>query len=346
MKDLKLQPKVPGVIAIYGAYGHTGRYVVSELNRYGYPIILCGRDVSKLGMMAAHFPGSDFRIATTDNPDSMVNAFGNAEIIINCAGPFEDTAGPIIEYAVKNGKHYLDISAEQSSVLNMFRKYSSQELGSVVIPAAAFYGGLADLLATHLSKNFETADSIHVYTVLNFWYPTHGTRETGRRNTAERLIFSEGQLIPKTDVDSFNKLFPEPIGEVLMVSLPLTEVVTISRHIKVTNVQAFLSKNSLDDLKNTSNPETPVIEDENALAQSFYLQVELRAGHGKRIIAVKGKDIYAFTAPVILEIVRRMNSNYSNLTGIKTLGEAFDATDFLHNLESKGVIQISETVTE
>ena len=47
-------------VAVFGAYGHTGRFVVSELVRRGWTPIASGRDASKLNALGAAYPGRTF----------------------------------------------------------------------------------------------------------------------------------------------------------------------------------------------------------------------------------------------------------------------------------------------
>jgi len=43
-------------VTVFGAYGHTGRFVVSELRRRGCSTILSGRDRSKLNALQQIYP--------------------------------------------------------------------------------------------------------------------------------------------------------------------------------------------------------------------------------------------------------------------------------------------------
>ena len=46
-------------VAVFGAYGHTGRFVVAELLERGFVPLLSGRDTDKLRALAAsHGPDS------------------------------------------------------------------------------------------------------------------------------------------------------------------------------------------------------------------------------------------------------------------------------------------------
>src|ERR1700747_3545100 len=81
------------IVTVFGAYGHTGRFVVRELLKRGFTPILSGRDAAKLKEAGNAHPGSEVRVASVDDPASLDRALSGAVAVINCAGPFIDTAG-------------------------------------------------------------------------------------------------------------------------------------------------------------------------------------------------------------------------------------------------------------
>src|SRR3954452_23366227 len=104
-------------IAVFGAYGHTGRFVVAELSKRGrWTPILSGRDPGKLQALENVFPGLERRAANVDNAESLDRALAGATVVINCAGPFARTAAPLIEAAFRAGIPYLDVAAEVETV--------------------------------------------------------------------------------------------------------------------------------------------------------------------------------------------------------------------------------------
>src|SRR5262245_21115344 len=105
--DPTLLEKPNRTVAVFGAAGHTGRFVVSELRRRGLTPILSGRDAAKLNAVAEAHPGLEARVASIDNPTSLDRAISGAAAVINCAGPFMDTAAPLIEAAIRGRIHYL-----------------------------------------------------------------------------------------------------------------------------------------------------------------------------------------------------------------------------------------------
>src|SRR5687768_14733429 len=103
-------------IVVYGARGHTGSFVVRELARRGFTPIPAGRD----DVLDRLLPGS--------------------AAVINCAGPFLDTAPSVLAAAIRANVHYLDVTAEQTSARTTF---ATRDVPICVIPAAGFFGGLA-----------------------------------------------------------------------------------------------------------------------------------------------------------------------------------------------------------
>src|SRR5215471_11580254 len=179
-------------IVVFGASGHTGRFVVSELARRDAMAVLVGRDSGKLLAVRKMHPAFETRVASIDDPASLDAALRGASLVINCAGPFLDTAAPVIEAALRARIHYLDVTAEQAVALAEFERFSDAACaaGVLIVPSMAFYGGLGDMLATAAMGDWPKADEIRIAVALDSWQPTLGTRLTGQRNTARRLVLA------------------------------------------------------------------------------------------------------------------------------------------------------------
>jgi uncharacterized protein YbjT (DUF2867 family) len=68
-------------VAVFGAYGHTGRFVVARLRERGFVPVLSGRDAGRLRELAASEPGSEVRPATVDDPVSLDRALAGAAAV-------------------------------------------------------------------------------------------------------------------------------------------------------------------------------------------------------------------------------------------------------------------------
>src|SRR5215471_6179461 len=210
-------------IVVFGASGHTGRFVVSELARRDAMAVLVGRDSEKLLAVRKMHPAFKTRVASIDDPASLDRALLGASLVINCAGPFLDTAAPVIEAALRARIHYLDVTAEQAVALAVFEKFSdaARTAGVLIMPSMAFYGALGDLLATAALGNWSTADEIQIAVALDSWKPTKGTRLTGQRSPGRRLVFSNNRLRVLEDPPPKRTwFFPPPFGKQDVVALP------------------------------------------------------------------------------------------------------------------------------
>jgi hypothetical protein len=263
-------------------------------------------------------------------------AFRGADAVINCAGPFADTATRAIDTAIRAGIPYLDVTAEIEVVTDTFAAYAEATIP--IVPAAAFYGGLGDLLATAAMGDWPAADHLAIAYALSSWHPTPGTRATGRvsaqrRNgrriayTGHRLQFREGDA-PRTEWT-----FPAPVGTCPVVSeVTMADSATIPTHLDTPEISTYMSSNALDDLADP-DPSGPVAVDERGRsAQTFLVEVVARSDGTERRAVASGRDIYAITAPLVVEAARRVLAGVGATTGVASVGARFDAGDFLGSL--------------
>lgn len=316
-------------VVVYGATGHTGRFVVAELAKHGFTPILSGRRVDGLGG----------RQATVDDPDSLDRALDGADAVINAAGPFATTAGPVIEAALRAGIPYVDVAAEIEANASTLTGYAKAE--TPVVPAMAFYGGLGDLLVTAALGEWTTADEVHVAYGLNSWHPTPGTRLAGQvshdRRAGQRVRFRNGALEYHGDQPSQQKwTFPEGTREVI-AEFSMADIVTVPSHIDVPDVRTYMSIEAATDL---ANPETPAPDAQSSADQTFVVDVLVRADGVERRAVARGRDIYAVTAPLAVEAVRRLLAGQTRTTGVASAGAMFDAADFLRSLAPEVTIEL------
>jgi short subunit dehydrogenase-like uncharacterized protein len=324
-------------VAVFGASGHTGKFVVGELHRRGLRAIRIGRDLQTLEIHSDPAWDDEIRVANVESSDSLDAALKGASVVINCAGPFLDTALPVLDAALRAGIPYVDVAAEQAIVRTIFdtRHQAARDAGVAVVPAMAFYGGLADLLASALVEDTETVDEIDVVIGLDSWHPTQGTRLTGQRNNVPRVIQRGGrlELVPNSPRKGHWD-FPEPIGRREIVGQPFSEVITIASHLNVDTISPWINVEPLQDLRDTSTP-PPELEDQSGRSsQRFAMDVVVRSGEARRTARAQGRDIYHLTAPLAVEAALRLLSGETKYpSGVHAPGAMFDAKSFLDGLD-------------
>ncbi|TDE49903.1 saccharopine dehydrogenase [Nonomuraea mesophila] len=324
-------------VAVFGAYGHTGRFVVAELRERGYAPLLLGRDRDKLLALAAE---PEVRQASADDPDSLDRALRGADAVINCAGPFARTAGPLVEAALRAGIPYVDVAAEIEANVDTFAHFAepARAVGTVVVPAMAFYGGLGDLLVTTAMGDWTAADEVHVAYGLSSWHPTAGTVASGvvsgQRRGGRRVRFTGGRLEYHDDaLPTLEWDFPAPLGlQSVIGEFTMADVVTVPSHLAVPEVRTYMSANAAADLSAPDASAPTAVDERGRSAQTFLVDVVVRSGGTERRVAATGQDIYAVSAPLAVEAVDRILTGRTKATGVVSAGAAFDAPGFLDAL--------------
>lgn len=323
-------------VTVVGAYGHTGKFVVLHLIKRGFTPILSGRNTERLRDMEKKYTGLEVRPISVNNPKSIDDALLGAMAVINCAGPYIDTAVPIVASALRLKIHYLDMSAEQQSVLAIYDKFDKEAFDKnvVVLSAMGFFGGLADLLATTIIDRLANAKTVDIFVALDSWMPTLGTRRTGERNNSEKLIFSNKKLKPfqnKSEHQIWE--FEQPFGSLKVQHFPLSEIITLSKHLDVEQINSYINLAPIRDIHDHETPPPTAIDENGRSSQIFLMEVIVDNGKENRRISASGIDIYAITAPIIVEALIRIDEGLIKKSGVVSAGEVFDTNDFLNSLQ-------------
>ncbi|GAA4942297.1 saccharopine dehydrogenase NADP-binding domain-containing protein [Actinoplanes utahensis] len=319
------------IVAVFGAYGHTGRFVVAELLARGFDPLLIGRDEARL----REFADLRYRVAAADGALDLAGAHA----VVNAAGPFAATAAPVIEAALRAKIPYVDVAAEIEANTDTFTHFSEPARAAdvAVVPAMAFFGGLGDLLVTAAMRDWQTADEAHVAYGLSSWHPTAGTLASGAvsrdRRAGRRVRYTGGRLdyyTPDGDLPAVDWDFPAPLGRrTVLGDFTMADVVTIPSHLAIPEVRTYMTTTAATDL---ATPGTPAPDPSVPSGQTFTVDVLIRSGRQQRRASATGHDIYAISAPLAVEAVTRLLDGRTHTTGVASAGTIFDAPDFLRAL--------------
>ncbi|EMY24384.1 saccharopine dehydrogenase domain protein [Leptospira interrogans serovar Australis str. 200703203] len=139
---------------LYGANGYTGKLIAKKAVERGQTPILAGRSESKIRFLAEEL-GLPFRVFSLENPKEIQNQISDSFLVLNCAGPFIETAIPIAKACVESGVHYLDVTGE-IPVFEMLYSLSPKALAKniMLLPGVGFDVVPTDCLAVMLKENF------------------------------------------------------------------------------------------------------------------------------------------------------------------------------------------------
>jgi hypothetical protein len=106
----------------------------------------------------------------------------------------------------------------------------------------------------------------------------------------------------------------------------------IGRHLRVSHLHTHLNLAPLRDLRDSTTPPPGAADETGRSAQIFLVDVIVRNGMDTRRVIARGRDIYAFTAPLVVEAAQRILDGAAEGVGVLAPGEMFDAPSFLRAL--------------
>ncbi|ELY54769.1 saccharopine dehydrogenase family protein [Natronolimnohabitans innermongolicus] len=147
-------------LLIYGSYGYVGDLIAREAIDRGLDPILAGRSRDDLREQVDELgrPGRRFSL---EDPGAVDEALVDVDCVVNCAGPFSNTAEPLVEGCIRSGADYVDITGEIpviESIQDLDGK--AREAGVTMLPAAALSTIPMDCLAAHLADRLPEADHL------------------------------------------------------------------------------------------------------------------------------------------------------------------------------------------
>jgi hypothetical protein len=147
------------------------------------------------------------------------------------------------------------------------------------------------------------------------------------------MVVANGQLAPVAQPAAEMAWdFPKPFARQAVIELPLSEIVVIARHVRTSELHTYLSHTALRDLRDPTTPPPKPADETGRSAQIFLVEAVVKRGDQTRRIVAQGRDIYAFSAPLICEAVQCVLDGKARQIGAQAPGAIFDARDFLSAL--------------
>jgi short subunit dehydrogenase-like uncharacterized protein len=335
-------------IAVYGASGHTGKLILTDLRRRGVDPVLIGRDADRLRAAAVEtgVPEATIRVAGLDHA-ALTDVLGDVDVVINSVAPFILFGEPVVRAAIAAGTHYVDITGEQTFVKRVFDTFAepARQAGVTVLPMVNDGGFLGDLISSMAAARVERPEQV---TLAHRVTGGAGfSRGSGRTAIANADTFASGGVAYtggqwRTDMPARTKevVFPGESQPSEVVKFALPEVATVPRHVPADHVEgvadsevAMLFANFTSDFAE-SLPEFPQ-DDLNNPDRFLVLADVTGPGGGARGYA-EGTNTYRFTAIAAAEAAVRLATDGTR-PGVLAPSQAFDPTSVLDALAPHGV---------
>jgi len=172
---------------LYGASGYTGTMIAERAVALGHRPILGGRSPVALEALATRL-GVPYRVIDLGDRDATAAGLRDVSLVCNAAGPFENTSGPLMQAALKERCHYVDI-ANEIPVFQMAQAAdaAAQAAGIALIPGVGFGVTVSNCLTRFVSSLMPDAVNLDCASVA---YVAH--RGAGVLKTAIGLIIQGG----------------------------------------------------------------------------------------------------------------------------------------------------------
>merc|ERR1740117_1638574 len=181
-------------VLVFGGSGFTGAYVCRYLARRAkdenITWAICGRNATKLRQVigslhevfpthpgAKAIPKTDVTlpaktlIADISDKPSLVHAFSQCKVVINCTGPYRFFGAPVVEACLQAKVHYVDISGEPEFLESMQHLHhrEAKERALTMVASCGFDSIPADMGALALMEAFDDAggDCLTIESVLS-----------------------------------------------------------------------------------------------------------------------------------------------------------------------------------
>jgi len=227
-------------LLVYGAYGYTGELVAQEAVDRGLDVVVAGRDRTAVERQAGRL-GCEQEVVGLDEPRALDLALADVPAVLNCAGPFADTADPMVAACLRTDTHYLDVTGE----IEVFealaeRDQQASEAGVTVLPGTGFDVVPTDCLAAHLAGRvsdptrlalgFEAAGGV-----------SPGTAKTALRGVGTSGAVRRGGRIERVPVGADTRRIDFGNGERVGMSVPWGDVATAYHTTGIPNVTVYMA---------------------------------------------------------------------------------------------------------
>lgn len=147
-------------LLIYGSYGYNGRLISEEAADRGLEPVLAGRDREALVTQAADL-GLEHRRFDLSDPAVVAEELADVDCVLNCAGPFSNTADELVEACIESETDYVDLTGEIPVIERIRRRNDdAEDAGITLFPAAALSSVPMDCLAAHLVERLPDATDL------------------------------------------------------------------------------------------------------------------------------------------------------------------------------------------
>jgi short subunit dehydrogenase-like uncharacterized protein len=233
-----------GRVLLYGASGFSGRRIAGRLADLGRSVVLAGRDAAKVGPISEELrlPMRSFGLMEGDAIDS---ALGDVSLVLNAAGPYRDTASPMIAACLRTGTDYADLSGEWPSfAAAMAQDETARAAGVMLLPGAGVAITVTDCLLAMAADSMPAAAKLRL--AISSPHPlSRGSIRTALSLTDSHVLVRRAGVLHRLPGGRLARDFDFGDGLRRAVSFSWPDVVTGQFTTGVPTIEAYCESNWL-----------------------------------------------------------------------------------------------------
>jgi short subunit dehydrogenase-like uncharacterized protein len=226
---------------LYGANGYTGELILEEALRKGLRPLLAGRSADKIRPLAERH-GLEWAAFALDDREALDAALRRTGLVVHAAGPFEQTARPMVEACLRTGAHYTDITGE----MGVFEWCAAQgkraeAAGILLMPGTGFDVVPTDCLAARLRRLQPDARFLRLAFAGAGGGVSHGTAITMVQNLDKGgAVRRDGRIVPVPPAYR-TRTIPFSHRSLFAATIPWGDVSTAYYTTGIPNIEVYLS---------------------------------------------------------------------------------------------------------
>ncbi|HWP65051.1 MAG TPA: NAD(P)H-binding protein [Candidatus Limnocylindria bacterium] len=330
-------------LLLYGSTGFTGKLILERALAAGLRPRLAGRDAGRVRAVAEPLE-LDWCVADLADGAALEQALRGADVVLNAAGPFADTALPLASAAAACGVHYLDVTGEIDAIESLASRHGEwRRQGVMVMPAVGFDVVPSDCLAVRLARDVPGASTLRI-AVAGLSLVSHGSAETLAREWGRGTRLRRDGAIQAVPPGSMTRTFDFGAGPQPSVLVGFGDVASAYYSTGIPNVETYFAASPLLALVNATNrlfgsllatpparalisawhsllPAGPPAALRQRVETVVVAEVETPRGE-RRTAALRAGDSYELTAVSAIAIARRVLAGHL-VPGFQTPARVF-----------------------
>ena len=226
---------------LYGATGYTGKLVAAEAIRRGLDVVLAGRSREKLKELAEDL-GCEFRVVSLDDGAGLRGALEDVSAVLHAAGPYSQTADPMVDACLATRTAYLDVTGEIDVFESIARRGpEAEEAGIPLLPGVGFDVVPSDCVAVHTATRVEEPTTLRIAIAGSGGAVSRGTAKTAIEGLGDGLRVRENGIIRHRPSGSLERHFDFGGGETRALALPWGDVATAFHSTGIPNIEIYFA---------------------------------------------------------------------------------------------------------